>query len=248
VREKAVKVANGRRKRRSSEEIKGRLVASAMEEFKRQGFSGATTAEIAHNAEVSETQLFRYFDSKVELFHEAISKPLNRHLQAFNAKHTPAATTSESIVEGARLYISELQQFLTEHEKMLMSLVVAQKYSQPAAEGLAEIEGLQTYFERSAALMAKRAGSISELQSRLMVRVSFAAILGCIAFKECIFPAGVFSDEEISAAVSDFVLEGIGPSSDIGLKKKAPARSDRKRGGLSARGGNVPRHRPKAGG
>jgi hypothetical protein len=41
------------------------------------------------------------------------------------------------------------------------------------------------------------------------VRVSFAAVLACILFKEWIFPPGMASDEQINAAIKDFVMDGI---------------------------------------
>ena len=42
-----------------------------------------------------------------------------------------------------------------------------------------------------------------------MVRVSFVAVLACILFKEWIFPSGIADEGEISAAINNFVMDGI---------------------------------------
>jgi hypothetical protein len=48
------------------------------------------------------------------------------------------------------------------------------------------------------------------------VRVSFVAVLACVMFKDWIFPPGMASDEEITAAINDFVMEGIRVNFDKG--------------------------------
>ena len=47
-----------------------------------------------------------------------------------------------------------------------------------------------------------------------MVRVSFAAVLGCTLFKDWILPAGLASEQKISAAVKAFVMDGITANAD----------------------------------
>jgi AcrR family transcriptional regulator len=203
-----------RRKRRSTEENMGRIIRAAADEFKASGFTGATTAAIARNADVTEAQLFRYFASKAELFRESVFKPLNQHFLEFHSSQLSDATKARTQDDKARRYISELQQFLSEHSKLLMSLVVAQTYAPGSTDGVNEIDSLRTYFQRGAAMMAGRMKATPRVDPKLMVRVSFAAVLGSILFKEWIFPAGIASDEEISAAIQDFVMDGINANAD----------------------------------
>lgn len=202
------------RKRRSSEEIMERLVTAAREEFKRSGYVGATTAVIARNAEVTEAQLFRYFDSKADLFREAVFEPLDKHFSEFNARYPAIAVNDENIREHARLYITELQQFLDEHSKLLLSLVVSQLFTSGGVQGtngqgVGEIESLRHYFERGAATMSNRVETNAPVDPKLLVRVSFAAVLGCVLFKDWIFPKGLASEKDISSAIIDFVIDGI---------------------------------------
>ena len=202
-----------KRQRRSADDILNRIVQAARAEFKRSGFAGTTTATIARRAEVTEAQLFRYFDSKATLFRETIFKPLEQQLLSFIDNHMPDVTSGTGFREMAGLYTSELQSFISENSEMLTSLVVAQTYDTGAGHGVGEINSLSTYFERGASVMSKRmktrGKNAPKVEPKLMVRVSFAAVLGCIMFRDWIFPRGLATDEEIRSAINDFVLEGI---------------------------------------
>src|SRR5215831_20773880 len=94
---RAARSAGVKRTKRSRAEVMERLLAGAREEFRRRGFAGATTAAIARNAAVTEAQLFRYFESKADLFREAVFEPLDKHFSEFNARYPTSAHSSESI-------------------------------------------------------------------------------------------------------------------------------------------------------
>lgn len=199
-----------RRKRRTPEEITDRLVQAAGDEFRRCGFASATTAAIARKAGVTEALLFRYFGSKAALFREAVFKPLDRHFADFNARHPTDAPAAEDVRDLTQLYVTELQQFIGEHSKMMLSLFVAQTYAPKATRGVGEIDSLRTYFQRGAVMMTRMSRDDSpKVDPRLMVRISFGAVLACVMFKSWLFPPGLASDEEISAAIIDFVIDGI---------------------------------------
>jgi AcrR family transcriptional regulator len=198
-----------RKQRRAPAEIRARILAAAGEEFKSFGFSGATTLNIARRADVTEAQLFRYFGTKQALFRDAVFEPLVRHFDEFDAKHVHGTPETITLRDNAQLYITELQQFIREHSKMLMSLVFAQTYAPSTTPGVGEIDSLQSYFTKGAAMMTRRTGGKAKVAPKLMVRVSFAAVLACILFKDWLFPTGMASEEEISAAIIDFVIDGI---------------------------------------
>ena len=207
-------VAERKPRRRSTEENVDRILRAAADEFTTSGFAGATTASIARKADVTQTQLFRYFDSKTQLFREAVFKPIDRHFLDFLSRLRSDASTAATRAEKSRLYIAELQQFLTEHSQLLLSLVVAQTYEPGSTEGVNDIDSVRTYFERGAALMTSRLAGTPKVDPKLMVRVSFAAVLGCILFKDWVLPADVASQDEISAAITDFMMDGINANSE----------------------------------
>ena len=205
----ATESQSARRKRRSSEEILDRILGAAAGEFEENGYSGATTAAIARRADVTEAQIFRFFPSKAELFREAIFRPLNRHFIEFQSRNAGDATKVEPVRELARQYIDELQDFMGEHSRMLMSLIVANAYSPGTTEVIGEIEGLNAYFDQGRAIMTSRTGGDAPVPPELMVRVLFAAVLASVMFKDWLFPPGMATDEQIRDAIADFTIDGI---------------------------------------
>lgn len=192
-----------------------RILLAAGEEFRRSGYAGATTAAIARRAEVTEAQLFRYFASKADLFREAVFKPLEQQLSSFVESHMFDGDI-ETVRKTTALYIDELQRFVGENAQMLTSLIVAQAYDPDASGGVSAIGSLREYFDRGASIMAARLTGPAKVDPKLMVRVSFAAVLACVLFKDWIFPPGLASEEEIRAAINDFVREGIGANPQLG--------------------------------
>jgi AcrR family transcriptional regulator len=213
-RSRPVRISAKRRRLRSTADNLERILRAAAHEFMSSGFTGATTAAIARNAEVTEAQLFRYFSSKIELFQESVFKPLNQHFLDFTSSRLTDGAPAESLRDKSHRYISELQQFLNQHSKLLMSLAVAQAYAAGSFDGIDEIDSLNTYFERGASMMASRMVGKPKVDPNLMVRVSFAAVLGCILFKDWILPAGLAGDQEISAAIKAFIMDGINANAD----------------------------------
>lgn len=195
--------------RRSRTTLIDGIVKAAADEFKRYGFAGAATAEIARKANVTEAQLFRYFGSKANLFRETIFKPLDLHFLNFVRQQNTSGRKISGVREQNRRYTTELQQFITDHSEMLTSLIVTQKYDGGSGNNTGRINSLDAFFEHCATTMAERATDKLKVDPKLLVRVTFAAVLGCITFKDWIFPAGLASDEEIRAAVNAFVMEGI---------------------------------------
>jgi hypothetical protein len=104
------------------------------------------------------------------------------------------------------LYATELQRFIRENSGTLASLVVAQTYESGTAQS--PIDSLHSYFDRCAALMSQRLKNRGKVDPRLTVRVVFGAVLASVIFKDWLFPAGVATDEDVTAAVNDFIKEG----------------------------------------
>jgi AcrR family transcriptional regulator len=203
----------GKRRRRSSNDILNRIVQAAAGEFKRCGFAGTTTAAIARKAQVTEAQLFRCFGSKANLFRETVFKPIDQHFLKFINEHMPNHNQAASVREMTTRYTTELQRFISEHAQMLKSLVVAETYESGSAHGVGGIDSLRTYFDHGASMMKARIKGTPRVDPKLMVRVTFVTVLASIMFKDWIFPRGLASEEEITAAINSVVMEGIGANS-----------------------------------
>lgn len=201
--------ARPRRRRRSSEEVADRILEAAAEEFELAGYAGATTAAIARRADVTEAQIFRFHASKQDLFRAAIFTPLNRHFADFQARNDPEMVGERPGYELAHKYIGELQDFMASHSRMFMSLIVASAYSPDNADSMTELQGLQAYFEQGKAMMRARVGERPRVSPELMVRVSFAAVLANLMFRDWLFPPGLAGDGEIRDAIAAFIIQGI---------------------------------------
>jgi AcrR family transcriptional regulator len=217
--------APAKRKRRTPADISARIISAAGDEFRRFGYAGATTAGIAKAAEVTEAQIFRYFESKANLFREAVFKPLDEQFKEFIDEHINDFDVG-AVQEGTATYIDRLQQFFSEQGSLLIALFVARNYDPSVAVGVSTISSLAKYFDRGAEQVTARLSAPPQIDPKIMVRVSFAAVLGCVLFKEWIFPPGLASDDEIMQAINDFTREGIeanlsmGPLPSGGLKRK----------------------------
>lgn len=201
-----------RRKRRTPEVVFQRIIAAAVAEFEQAGLAGATTAAIARRAEVTEAQIFRLFDTKTDLFRAAIFEPLNRHFAAFDTANSVGMRDVAPPRDKARRYINELQDFMEQHSRMLMSLIVANAYAPNATDGVGEIASLHSYFGRGAERMESRLGDQPHVNPDLMVRISFAAVLASVLFREWLFPKDLSDDQSIRDAIADFVIDGLGAS------------------------------------
>ncbi len=186
-----------------------RLVSAAAQEFSHSGYRGSTTAAIAARAEVTEAQLFRYFDTKADLFRAAVSEPLNAAFAEFNARQLADPPAPENRHEATGRYIADLRQFIAEHAKMLLCMLLAEAYSPDGIRGVGGLEALGDYFRQGADVMAGHVDVNPRVAPELMVRVSFAAVLGNVLFRDWLFPRGMAGAGEIEAAIANFVLEGL---------------------------------------
>lgn len=212
------------RRRRSPAEIRRRLLCASRKEFERCGYSGARTAAIAKKADVTEAQLFRYYDSKADLFRDAVFEPLEQHFSDFAARYSAELESAVDYRDLERLYLAEFQKFLGQHSRLLLSLVVSESFAQGGAQGISGLDSLRSYFEHGAAMMAARVGDEVQVDPAVMVRVSFAAVLGCVLFKDWLFADLSVDEDEVSNGIIEFVLDGINanlrPAAEAGPKAK----------------------------
>jgi AcrR family transcriptional regulator len=223
---KSVDVTNKKRLRRSREEIIDRLLEAACQEFEKNGYAGTKTADIARKAGVAEPLIFNHFGSKAKLFHDAIFKPLDKHIVDFCSNHLILPGDSLLFREYSQQYILEMKQFLEQHSKMLMSLLVTETYSSENVQGLGQIQGLDDYFVRAAELTTPHLPPNPRIGPELISRLSFATLLGCVLFKNWLFPER-FSEEELNAAIPNYVLGGLDANAIHGIQSLSDPRQEK---------------------
>ena len=93
-------------------EIRDRILASAVEEFKEHGFANASIRNIANNAEISLGNIYRYFANKEALYFAVINPFMESVKQSierdFVFKDKPMKDASEVLVKFLMQYCDEI--------------------------------------------------------------------------------------------------------------------------------------------
>lgn len=96
-----------------AEERRRQLLAVARDEFARVGPEGARISDIAKLAGVNVALLYRYFDSKEQLFEEAIVEPIDHLLQDVLAQTIAGSINGSS--EAVKVFYRSLLQVFVEY-------------------------------------------------------------------------------------------------------------------------------------
>lgn len=103
------------------------ILATAEEAFSREGYGSVSLKQVARDAGVAESVLYRHFPSKAALFQEAVLQPLVTVLQSFSeasARYLDYALDDRSMM---RLVVGSLLDQLGEHRAALRSITAAEE-------------------------------------------------------------------------------------------------------------------------
>ena len=95
-------------------EIRGRIIAAAVAEFKEQGYSDASIRNIANNAEISLGNIYRYFTNKEALYF-AVINPFMESVKQF--VENDFSFTGKTMQEISEMLVSFLMQY---HDELLI--------------------------------------------------------------------------------------------------------------------------------
>lgn len=131
------------RTRMSKEDRREQIIESAMKVFIDKGYNGTTTAEVAKVANISEVTLFRYFDSKRELFLAVIEPILMDTL-----KESIIATRDLEPVERLRFILTERINLISKNH-MVVRLILMESQVNPELGDLNYIEKISKLLKDS---------------------------------------------------------------------------------------------------
>jgi AcrR family transcriptional regulator len=147
-----------RRERRRTQDVRAALLASAARLFARHGFARTTTREIADDAKVAETAVYRHFGSKQELFVAAIVTPFERFSAHYVERWWPIVDAGADNATVLRGFMDDFYDALCDNKDAVVALLMSQ--GDPAAsEAIAE--GRRLFADLFASLT-----SLAEGQSR----------------------------------------------------------------------------------
>jgi AcrR family transcriptional regulator len=198
-----------RRKRRSRDDVEGRLIAVARELFAERGYAAVTTREIARMADVSETLLFRYFNDKAQLFDSVVSKPFNELMLGFIAEQREASPGPE----GAHHMFVAVYELFEQNRELMSAAYLGRKLA--GDDGVPVLHGLGWFFEQSEQSQSRdNADRNSGIDLSLGVRLAFGMIASAVMMRDWLFSDQTFERDEIMATLETMTRKALGPITD----------------------------------
>lgn len=116
-------------KRMNREERRKQILESALNIFIEKGYNGSTTIDIAKEAEISEVTLFRYFDSKKQIFLDAIDPILISSL-----KESLVASKDLEAMEKLRYILKDRIIFISKHHEVIKLILMESQINPEIAD------------------------------------------------------------------------------------------------------------------
>ena len=193
------------RTRRSSEDIRARILEASRELFLEQGLEATTTRQIADRAEVAEPLLFSNFGSKTDLFDVAVVAPVAEFVETYAASlgrdgDMEPRDRAEQFVEG-------LYALVRENRAVLLTALVRKQHRAGSGEpdvvdhlartlqGLRGLTDLEQY---------------PDVDGQAAVAAGTAMVLGAALLDDLLFPSGVRrpSHARLTAEMTKLLLYG----------------------------------------
>jgi AcrR family transcriptional regulator len=193
------------RKRRSSAEVRKLIAEAAAVEFMANGFERTTIRSVAQRAGVTESMVFRHFESKAELFRATAAAPLVSFMEDYARRL--GADPRQKPWDVTYRFVSGLYELCSANRQIVLSLAgtgIGDSVSDgsPLAPCLhALVDGVHRYMEAN--------GNEATNDIRDSVRLTVALVLGASLSGDALFPA-TYSPDDVRTALARYVLHGAG--------------------------------------
>lgn len=198
-----------RRVRRSSTEVRARVLAAATELFAENGYAAVTTQQIARRAQVVEPTLFRHFGSKAALLEHAFIEPFAAFIDDFLRRWEQGEAEPTMAARGLE-FVERTFDLLSTHREVLKVLLSAKEagIGQHLAGVLDRLfVRLQRMVQANLAPFEKETAATRE-RHYLRVRFTFALIAATALFDDWLFVASKSHPKRkaLVRALTDYVL------------------------------------------
>ena len=175
-------------RRMSREERREQILESALNVFIKNGYNGATTVDIAKEAGISEVTLFRYFDSKKQIFTEAIEPILVTSL-----KESIVASKDLDPIKKLKYILKDRIRFISDHHEVI-KLILMENQINPEVANFDYINQIASLLRES----IKEAG-IEFRDNDFSIRLLMGSILSFLYLPE-------INKEKIDRYVEEFIF------------------------------------------
>lgn len=198
--------------------VREALIQAARLEFAEQGYVGATTRQIAERAHTSEVMLFRYFQSKSNLFKEAVFQPLDENMIEFISNQIGSGSPQILSSAAWRVYSRNLFEFLNENRSLFLALIAATASEKSNTMNVSDLTSLDAYFTHATeALALNMSPSDRDVMGdpAIIVRLTFSLVATLALFREWLFPERLMSLDEVITVMTRFAERALGTADDI---------------------------------
>lgn len=200
--------------RRTTSEIRARLLEAARELFVATGYEATRLKEISSRADVAEQLIFTNFGSKAGLFEAAVVEPFSQFVSEFVASWEQDAPTT-SVEDRLRFFVRRLYS-LAERERQLLIYSVARRMDGETGPQTDIPNRLATLLQAIQPIVVAEAPErgFADADPSLLIAAASAMVLGIALLDDLLFPtASERPDRErIVADVSRLLLNGFSPS------------------------------------
>lgn len=201
-----------RRQRRSRDDVVGLIRTAALQLFAERGYAGTTTQEIARQADVSETLLFRHFGNKAQLYDAVVSAPFLKIMENFGEDQRLARNEGLEPPNSSK-QSGELFDFFEQNREVFSALVLgsaAFDNGDPVRlEGIEETFRLAT--EEISASYAL-AGKEPPFDLGIAVRLTFGMVASAVLLRPLLFSGSDATSEQIRAVIAAMSSQALWPN------------------------------------
>lgn len=197
------------RTRRSSAEVRELMLAAARKLFHDCGFEATSTRDIASEAGVSESMIFRHFGSKQAAYEQAVLDPFVQFVQSFVTEWTRPAATFRDPDQLAHSYVSGFYELCRDHLELIAVLSAARKDRSGTVPGRVARLVIREQLDALVAQLVRHhaeSGSEPGMDPQLSVRFAIAIVVGAAQLGDDFFDAG----EQLMPELAAFVVRGAG--------------------------------------
>jgi AcrR family transcriptional regulator len=183
-----------RRQRRAPTEVQDLVLQAAHRLFTAHGYHGTTTLQIAEEAGVGESVIFRNFGSKAELFETAIARPFTGFVDEWAARWDVDVAADSDPMEITRSFVKGFYALADEHRDLLHTLIAARlkggdrslgEVADRVSERLADHLGVV----QKVLLHQAEARQLRGLDTPVSVAVAVGSVLSLVLLDDWLFPS-----------------------------------------------------------
>jgi AcrR family transcriptional regulator len=189
----AVDGHTNRRLRRAPNEVQELVLQAAHRLFTAHGYHGTKTKQIAEEAGVGESVVFRNFGSKAELFETVILTPFTDFVDDWAARWDVSVAADSDPMEITCSFVKGFYELATEHREVLLTLIAARlRGGDPA---LAEVaDRVSAKLSDSLRVMQDvllrhgEARRLRDVDAPVSVAVTAGSVLSLVLLDDWLFP------------------------------------------------------------